>query len=158
MNRKQLKEVFTCLDVDKSGYIDHEEFLRGIKIVFKITDNLCDDLITDVFNFIDGFGLFNCRDRRLNKDELRKIWQSIPPNPEPTRESIAELLFNVIDSDNSGYIEISEFRRYLKKVEESKLRGCEIKQLFAKLSTECGKISKEKFVKYLCDSGITESE
>ena len=54
MNRTQLKEVFACLDVDNSGYIDHEEFLKGIKLVFKITNDSCNDLITDVFNFIQS--------------------------------------------------------------------------------------------------------
>ena len=156
MNRTQLKEVFACLDVDNSGYIDHEEFLKGIKLVFKISNDSCNDLITDVFNFIDGFGLFNARDHKLNKDELRKVWQCIPSNPENTRESIAELLFNVIDSDRSGFIEQNEFRRYLKKVERSKLRGSESKRLFDKLTTETGKISKEKFIKYLTDTEIIE--
>lgn len=150
MNKITLNEVFKTLDSDGSNYIEFDEFLKGIKFMYNISNNLCDDLIRDIFDFVDGYGLFNCRDQKLNRDELRKVWQKIPENRLNTRESIAELLFNVIDTNDTGFLELSEFRRYLRKVEETKLKSNEITTLFAKLTTsDCNKISKEQFIKYV---------
>lgn len=150
MNKTTLNEVFKSLDSDGSNYIEFNEFLKGIKFMYNITDNLCDDLIRDIFDFVDGYGLFNCRDQKLNHDELRKVWQKIPETRSNTRENIAELLFNVIDTNNTGFLELSEFRRYLRKVEETKLKSNEISTLFAKLTTsDCNKITKEQFIKYV---------
>lgn len=153
MNKATLNEVFKSLDSDGSNYIEFNEFLKGIKFMYNITDNLCDDLIRDIFDFVDGYGLFNCRDQKLNRDELRKVWQKIPEIRSNTRESIAELLFNVIDTNDTGFLELSEFRRYLRKVEETKLKSNEITTLFAKLTTsDCNKITKEQFIKYITDN------
>lgn len=147
-----LNEVFKSLDADESNYIEFNEFLIGIKKVYNIDHDLFNDLIRDIFDFVDGYGLFNCRDQKLNKDELRKIWQKIPEQRTNTRESIAELLFNVVDTNNSGYLELAEFRRYLRKVEETNLKTKEISTLFAKLTTtDCNKITKEQFIKYICE-------
>lgn len=152
MNKCVLNEVFKTLDNDGSNYIEFNEFLVGIKKIYKIDHDLFNDLIRDIFDFVDGYGLFNCRDQKLNHDELRKIWQKIPEERQNTRESIAELLFNVVDTNNSGYLELSEFRRYLRKIEESKLKSHEISTLFAKLTTtEYDKITKEQFIKYVCE-------
>jgi len=153
MNKITLNEVFKSLDSDGSNYIEFDEFLKGIKFMYKITNDLCDDLIRDIFDFVDGYGLFNCRDQKLNHDELRKVWQKIPEIRSNTRESIAELLFNVIDTNNTGFLELSEFRRYLRKVEETKLKSNEITTLFARLTTsDCNKITKEQFIKYITDN------
>lgn len=153
MNKCILNEVFKTLDSDGSNYIEFNEFLIGIKKVYNINHDLFNDLIRDIFDFVDGYGLFNCRDQKLNRDELRKIWQKIPEEHQNTRESIAELLFNVVDTNNSGYLELSEFRRYLRKIEESKMKSHEISTLFAKLTTtEYDKITKEQFIKYVCES------
>lgn len=152
MNKCVLNEVFKTLDSDGSNYIEFNEFLVGIKKIYKIDHDLFNDLIRDIFDFVDGYGLFNCRDQKLNHDELRKIWQKIPEERQNTRESIAELLFNVVDTNNSGYLELSEFRRYLRKIEESKMKSHEISTLFAKLTTtEYDKITKEQFIKYVCE-------
>lgn len=153
MNKTTLNEVFKSLDSDGSNYIEFNEFLKGIKFMYNISDNLCDDLIRDIFDFVDGYGLFNCHDQKLNHDELRKVWQKIPEVRSNTRESIAELLFNVVDTNNTGFLELSEFRRYLRKVEETKLKSNEISTLFAKLTTsDCNKITKEQFIKYITDN------
>ena len=150
MNKITLNEVFKSLDSDASNYIEFNEFLKGIKFMYNISNNLCDDLIRDIFDFVDGYGLFNCRDQKLNHDELRKVWQKIPETRSNTRESIAELLFKVIDTNDTGFLELSEFRRYLRKVEETKLKSNEIATLFAKLTTsDCNKITKEQFIKYV---------
>lgn len=152
MNKCVLNEVFKTLDSDDSNYIEFNEFLVGIKKIYNINHDLFNDLIRDIFDFVDGYGLFNCRDQKLNHDELRKIWQKIPEERQNTRESIAELLFNVVDTNNSGYLELSEFRRYLRKIEESKMKSHEISTLFAKLTTtEYDKITKEQFIKYVCE-------
>lgn len=152
MNKCVLNEVFKTLDSDGSNYIEFNEFLVGIKKIYNINHDLFNDLIRDIFDFVDGYGLFNCRDQKLNHDELRKIWQKIPEERQNTRESIAELLFNVVDTNNSGYLELSEFRRYLRKIEESKMKSHEISTLFAKLTTtEYDKITKEQFIKYVCE-------
>lgn len=148
-----LNEVFTALDQDGSNYIEFNEFLIGIKKIYNIEHNLFDDLIRDIFDFVDGYGLFNFKDQKLNRDELRKIWQKIPEERSNTRESIAELLFNVVDTNGSGYLELSEFRRYLRKIEESKMKSHEISTLFAKLTTtDYDKITKEQFIKYVCEN------
>jgi len=153
MNKTALNEVFKSLDADGSNYIEFNEFLKGIKYMYNITNNLCDDLIRDIFDFVDGYGLFNSCDQKLNRDELRKVWQKIPETRSNTRESIAELLFNVVDTNNTGFLELSEFRRYLRKVEETKMKSNEITTLFAKLTTsDCNKITKEQFIKYVTNN------
>lgn len=153
MNKTILNEVFKSLDSDGSNYIEFNEFLKGIKFMYNITNDLCDDLIRDIFDFVDGYGLFNSRDQKLNHDELRKVWQKIPETRSNTRESVAELLFNVIDTNETGFLELSEFRRYLRKVEETKLKTIEITTLFAKLTTsDCNKITKEQFIKYVTNN------
>ena len=151
MNSTQLNEVFICLDQDRSGYIELEEFKKGIKLVYGITDNSADDLISDLFNFIDGFGLFNRKDHRLNKDEIRKVWQKIPPNPTKNKEGICELIFDILDFNGSGYIEENEFKVYMRRVENTKLNSKELNNMFVKMQTEIGKINKEKFIQYLKD-------
>lgn len=149
MNSSQLNEIFKCLDKDNSGYIELEEFKNGIKRVYNIKDNLCDDLIEDVFTFIDGYGLFNAKDHRLNKDEVRKVWQKIPAQPLQGKEGITTLIFDLLDLDKNGYISESEFKLYLRRVEHTTLTNKEINNLFIKLQTEIGKISKEKFIEYI---------
>ena len=149
MNSTQLNEIFTCLDKDKSGYIELDEFKTGIKLIYGIKDNFSDELINDLFTFIDGFGIFNRKDHRLNKDEVRKIWQKIPPNPSKGQQGICELIFDIIDFNGSGFIEESEFKVYMRRVENTKLNSKELNNMFVKMQTDIGKISKEKFVEYL---------
>lgn len=149
MNSLQLIETFKCLDKDNSGYIELSEFKEGIKLIYGIADNSADNIINDIFKFIDGYGLFNSKDSRLNKDELRKIWKKIPENPTEGKEGIYELMFNIVDLNNSGFIEEDEFKVYLRRVEETKLKSKEINNLFVKLQTEIGKIDKNKFIEYI---------
>lgn len=152
MNYTLLSETFKCLDKDNSGYIELEEFKNGLKRVYDIKDNSADDIIQDLFTFIDGYGLFNRKDHRLNKDEIRKIWQKIPAEPTKGRQGICELLFDIIDSNKSGYIEESEFKVYIRRVENTKLKSKEINNLFVKMQTEIGKMSREKFIEYITNT------
>lgn len=152
MNYTLLAETFKCLDKDNSGYIELEEFKNGLKLVYDIKDNSADDIIQDLFTFIDGYGLFNRKDHRLNKDEIRKIWQKIPSEPTKGRQGICELLFDIIDTNKSGYIEESEFKVYIRRVENAKLKSKEINNLFVKMQTSIGKMSREKFIEYISNS------
>ena len=151
MNYTQLEETFKCLDKDNSGYIELEELKIGLKLVYSVNDNSVDDIITDIFTFIDGFGLFNSKDHRLNKNELHKIWKKIPKQPTKGKQGLCELLFDIIDMDGNGTIEESEFRLYLKRVENTTLKSKEITNLFVKLQTEIGKINREKFIEYITE-------
>lgn len=152
MNYTLLAETFKCLDKDNSGYIELEEFKNGLKLVYNIKDNSADDIIQDLFTFIDGYGLFNRKDHRLNKDEIRKIWQKIPAEPTKGKQGICELLFDIIDSNKSGFIEESEFKVYIRRVENAKLKSKEINNLFVKMQTEIGKMSREKFIEYITNT------
>lgn len=152
MNYTLLSETFKCLDKDNSGYIELEEFKNGLKLVYDIKDNSADDIIQDLFTFIDGYGLFNRKDHRLNKDEIRKIWQKIPTEPTKGRQGICELLFDIIDTNKSGYIEESEFKVYIRRVENAKLKSKEINNLFVKMQTEIGKMSRKKFIEYITNN------
>ena len=152
MNYTLLSETFKCLDKDNSGYIELEEFKNGLKLVYDIKDNSADDIIQDLFTFIDGYGLFNRKDHRLNKDEIRKIWQKIPSEPTKGKQGICELLFDIIDTNKSGYIEEPEFKVYIRRVENAKLKSKEINNLFVKMQTSIGKMSREKFIEYITNT------
>ena len=146
MNEEAINKIFENLDKDNSGYIDNDEFFEGLKTLFNFNDEHR-SMVDDIFLFADGNGFFNSKDGKLNKKEFKKVVNKMPTSFENTKEAIATLMFNLVDTDENGTIEKNEFETYIKRVDKN-MKSKEIKNLFQQLSSFGKKIEKKDFIEY----------
>lgn len=146
LKQKELLKVFETLDNDKSGYIELAEFLYGIKFIYGIEDNSCDALIHDIFNYVDGTGLFNSRDHKLNRNELKKIWSKIPKDLVVGKKGILDLFFEVIEQKTNNVIEPISFKKKIQKQGVNTFISTEIKSLYSSITDMSSVITKEMFL------------
>ena len=94
-----LNFIFSCIDKDKSGDIDYEEFLRFIYVCqFETTDLEQAKMMFDGFDK-DGGGT-------IDKKEL---FQAICQLGIKVAKEDIDLAFKVLDKNNDGYLDFSEF-------------------------------------------------
>lgn len=146
LKQKELLKIFETLDNDKSGYIELVEFLYGIKFIYGIEDNSCDALIHDIFNYVDGTGLFNSRDHKLNRNELKKIWSKIPKDLVVGKKGILDLFFEIIEQKTNNVIEPISFKKKIQKQGVNTFISTEIKSLYSSITDMSSVITKEMFL------------
>lgn len=146
--------------IDSAGYVSKEAFACGIKSIFGITDDVYNHLIFDIFTLVDGRGLFNARDDKLNKKELDFVIQAIPvERSEHICYNLSETIFNIVNKNKDGVLDINEFKDYITLILGS-IKTSELKEVFKTLSKSTNGIQKEEFMKYCIEkiSGLSLPE
>lgn len=142
--------------IDSAGYVSKESFVEGIKSIFKIGDDSFNHLILDIFTLVDGKGMFNSKDDRLNKKELDFVINAIPTaEVEEVYLALAETVFNIVNKNGDAVLDINEFREYITKILGS-IKTTELREVFKVLSNSTNGIQKDAFMKYCVEtiSGI----
>ena len=154
------RHLLNKFGIDAGGYVSKESFVSGIKQIFDIQDETYNHLILDIFTLVDGRGLFNAKDDRLNKKELDFVIQAIPQeHSEHVCYNLAEVIFNIVNKNNDGVLDINEFKDYITLILGA-IKTSELKEVFKTLSKSTNGIQKDEFMKYCIEkiSGLTLPE
>ncbi|ELP92475.1 hypothetical protein EIN_523730 [Entamoeba invadens IP1] len=142
------KQLFKDFDVDSNGYIEKSEFIEGMRRVTGANASY-DDVFEDIMTFVDGKGMINKKDGRLNKNEFDRIVKAMPKDFSNRKVAIATMLFNLIDIDKSGTIEMAEFHEYCKRT-IANIKSADVKYVFESIDANGnGKVQLEEFMKWL---------
>ena len=128
--KKKIKEAFALFDQNDDGILTKDELITLLRSLGKyVTENDVDNLIRNV-NTIDISNFMII---------LNKI------APKDTQQNLQEA-FEILDSENNGYINVPEFRHILTNLGE-KLTNDEIDNIIIQLDiNDEGKIYKEIFL------------
>ena len=136
-HNEEIKNTFTLFDQDNDNKITKQELSTLLRALGKnITDNEINSLIVES----------NLADELINFDSFITILNKITP-----KDTEAELLeaYELFDTENNGYINISEFRHIMTNLGE-KLSVDEIDNIIKELDpTNQGKIMKDNFINIL---------
>tara|TARA_B100000745_G_scaffold297240_2_gene243877 strand:- start:201 stop:704 length:504 start_codon:yes stop_codon:yes gene_type:complete len=136
-HNEEIKNTFTLFDQDNDNKITKQELSILLRALGKnITDNEINSLIVES----------NLVDELINFDSFITILNKITP-----KDTEAELLeaYELFDTENNGYINISEFRHIMTNLGE-KLSIDEIDNIIKELDpTNQGKIMKDNFINVL---------
>ena len=136
-HNEEIKNTFTLFDQDNDNKITKQELSILLRALGKnITDNEINSLIVES----------NLVDELINFDSFITILNKITP-----KDTEAELLeaYELFDTENNGYINISEFRHIMTNLGE-KLSVDEIDNIIKELDpTNQGKIMKDNFINIL---------
>ena len=153
IEEKSVDEVFDFIDLNKTGYIEKKEFYRGFKIIFKLEDNDCEDLIEDIFRIADGKAKFSMKDGKLNKREFLRIFKRCPKPIVDSRKSLITIIFNLIDKNKNGKISKNEFKKYIETV-ENKMKSKELNILINKVFESKTEITKQMFIDFIIEDDL----
>ncbi|ELP84689.1 hypothetical protein EIN_173640 [Entamoeba invadens IP1] len=111
-------DMFDVFDKNKSGYIEPDEFVIGMRgIVGSIAGSDIEKVYTLILRAADGVGLFDARDRKLNRHEFEIIAKHTPNDFGVDKiVCVIRLLFDVFDTKQSGFISVAD----LDKVTDNK--------------------------------------
>jgi|TARA_B100001971_G_scaffold4812_1_gene3942 Ca2+-binding EF-hand superfamily protein len=128
--KNKIKEAFALFDQNDDGILTKDELITLLRSLGKyVTENDVDNLIRNV-NTIDISNFMII---------LNKI------APKDTQQNLQEA-FEILDSENNGYINVPEFRHILTNLGE-KLTNDEIDNIIIQLDiNDEGKIYKEIFL------------
>jgi len=136
-HNEEIKNTFALFDQDNDNNITKQELSTLLRALGKnITDNEINNLIVES----------NLADELINFDSFITILNKITP-----KDTEAELLeaYELFDTENNGYINISEFRHIMTNLGE-KLSVDEIDNIIKELDpTNQGKIMKDNFINIL---------
>lgn len=109
--RRQLEDAeraWKCIDVDNSGTIDENE----MKLLMKSIGQTCnEEQIAQMMLELDLDG-----DGDITKDEFIRWIVKQNDGSEPSAEELAQILFDMFDTDHSGSISVQEFIDKMQKV------------------------------------------
>lgn len=135
--------------MDSKGMIEKTSFFTGMKEIFGIEDDSLNYFLNDIFDLVDGEGMFNAKDGKLNKKELESVVDAIPDQRgEHIPSDLAETVFNLINKNKNETIEFTEFKKYISKI----LKGVsqtQIKSTFNTLSDNKPGMPKQTFIDYV---------
>ena len=135
--------------MDSKGMIEKQSFFLGMKQIFGIEDDSLNYFLNDIFDLVDGEGMFNAKDGKLNKKELENVVDAIPDERGAHIPSdLAETVFNLINKNKNDTVEFTEFKKYISKI----LKGvsqAEMKTTFNTLSDNKTGMPKQTFIDYV---------
>ena len=128
--KNKIKEAFALFDQNDDGILTKDELITLLRSLGKyVTENDVDNLIRNV-NTIDISNFM------INLNKIA---------PKDTQQNLQEA-FEILDSENNGYINVPEFRHILTNLGE-KLTNDEIDNIIIQLDiNDEGKIYKEIFL------------
>ena len=143
------RNLLVQFQMDSAGYVSKESFCIGIKKILKIGDDSLNHFIDDIFVLCDGKGMFNAKDDKLNRRELDYVIEAIPETSSGhVAYDLAEIIFNIINSNNDQMIDINEFKTYVTKILKS-VKNSDLKEAFKTLSNNTNGIQKQVFLDYI---------
>ena len=135
--------------MDSKGMIEKQSFFLGMKQIYGIEDDSLNYFLNDIFDLVDGEGMFNAKDGKLNKKELENVVDAIPDERGAHIPSdLAETVFNLINKNKNDTVEFTEFKKYISKI----LKGvsqAEMKTTFNTLSDNKPGMPKQTFIDYV---------
>lgn len=135
--------------LDSRGMIEKASFFMGMKEIFGIEDDSLNYFLNDIFDLVDGEGMFNARDGKLNKKELEYVIDAIPDQRgDHIPSDLAETVFNLINKNKNETVEFTEFKKYISKI----LKGVPLTQMkttFNTLSDNKPGMPKKTFIDYV---------
>ena len=145
------KELFNKFDVDSNGTIEFHEFLEQIKIVFNIdkSDNRFNNTFMSIFFMSDTSSLVKKKDNVIDKKEFKRIYNALPKRDDrPIEVIIADFLFNVIDDNQSGKINLKEMEFFSESIGLGKEHASGFIAQLEKTVMFDGKITKNDFINW----------
>ena len=135
--------------MDSKGMIEKQSFFLGMKQIYGLEDDSLNYFLNDIFDLVDGEGMFNAKDGKLNKKELENVIDAIPDERGAHIPSdLAETVFNLINKNKNDTVEFTEFKKYISKI----LKGvsqAEMKTTFNTLSDNKPGMPKQTFIDYV---------
>ena len=95
-----------------------DEFIQMMFKIFNVegeNDQIV-NVLDDIYEVVDGKGLFNRKDGKLNFKEFYQVISLLPEYFVSPVRSIAYVLFRLVDSNNSGDISSKEMKNYFNKI------------------------------------------
>ena len=148
MDKDQAKTLFESCDQDGSGYVDKEEFITMMFKHFKIEgeNEQISSILDDIFTMVDGKGLFNRKNGKLNFKEFYNVVSLLPEKFVSPMRSCVYVLFRLVDKDNSGDVSRKELKTYFSKI-GVEMKSKELKDLVGKLDKDgSNEIEFEEFM------------
>ena len=145
------KDLFNKFDLDGNGTIEFNEFLIHIKTVFSLepTDKRFDRTFMSIFYLSDTSSLVKKKDNVIDKKEFKKIADAIPViDDKPIEEIIGCFLFNIIDDNFSGKINLKEMEMFTESIGLGKEHASGFITQIPKTDSDESKISKKDFVNW----------
>lgn len=152
-SKDQLQFLFNHYDPKKTGYIRRDGLKTCILTYFSVENTHPDyleliDYINILFNLADGNGLFNCHDGKLNFREFSQIMELLPAKFSSPKKSLLRMMFLMIDTDKTGYIERYEMKKLIDK-SGLRMTNDEIKEKIIEMDlNDDGKVSIDEFLIY----------
>ena len=104
------EEIFKKLDMDNSGYIQYEEFVRAAVNKRKFLD---EKILKFAFNFFD-----KDENGEISFEEIEKVFKSSVPDPQNVHLVLFKII-NEVDSNSDGKISFEEFCIAMRKLIKS---------------------------------------
>lgn len=116
LSEGEMVRLFAALDVDRSGYIDFEEWLKAIRGPLSARRAA---VVREVFRRLDSDG-----DGRVSAEELQAHFQStkhsnVTASTQTGREVLLDLLAKLGDRNRDGFLTEQEFITYYENVSAS---------------------------------------
>ena len=153
MDKQKAKELFESCDKNGSGYVDRTEFVHMMLYFFELKedDEQISNLLDDIFTMVDGKGLFNRKDGKLNFNEFYKVVSLIPNYYVAPIRSLGYVLFNLVDKNSSGDVSKKEIKSYFDKIGVG-MKSKELNKFIEKLDRDNDSvISFDEFMKLFTD-------
>lgn len=146
-----VEEALTIVDTDKTGTVSFKEFMLLMRI-YRVTEGFTAAELEELK------GTFNKFDRdisgEISTDELFTVIQYLGYKPR-SLEAVA-LLVKELDADQSGSLNASEFRKFMRRYREVHVR--EVREIFAKHDVDqSGEISIQELEAIIRSLGYTPS-
>ena len=112
---KRIK-MFNEIDVDKSGFIEYNEFEEYFFKYFNLNDENSQvekrRIFKLIFSLCDKKPFLKEKDNRIDKKEFKRIYEALQKiKGERCKKSIGQFLYHVIDKNENGVITKNEMRK-----------------------------------------------
>ena len=152
-SKEDIQAIFNKFDPNKTGYVRRDGLRDCLFYYFGVTKESEDylellDFVKMLFNLADGNGIFNSHDSRLNIREFTQIISLLPKKFSSPKKSLIRMIFLMIDTNQSGFIRRSEFKRFIDKT-DLRMTSDQIKERMEEMDlNDDGKISIDEFLAY----------
>ena len=146
--KKESHIYFTQFDKDCNGSISFDEFIQFFYWKFKIErySEAINNMINDIFTLVDGQGLLNKKDEKLNEDEFYRMYKFLPIEINDPKIDIFNVIYNMADTDGDGVVSRKEMVQFLKKILEVYNKK-EVERMIERLDTNNDNIlQQEEFI------------